>query len=225
MPETVLIIEDESDVVDLIRYNLKKAKFRVLTAQDGAEGFSMAVTDRPDAVVLDIMLPRLNGFEVLKKLKADSRSESIPILILSAKGEAESRIKGLQLGADDFMPKPFSPKELVLRIQALLRRSTKTVEPEISRTGPFVFDRTALSLTLDGKRLDLTATEFKLVSMLVANAGSILSREELLQEVWGYSSIVASRTVDTHMRRLREKLGSHATCMETIRGQGYRFTP
>ena len=225
MPETVLIIEDESDVVDLIRYNLKKAKFRVLTAQDGAEGFSMAVTDRPDAVVLDIMLPRLNGFEVLKKLKADSRSESIPILILSAKGEAESRIKGLQLGADDFMPKPFSPKELVLRIQALLRRSTKTVEPEISRTGPFVFDRTALSLTLDGKRLDLTATEFKLVSMLVTKAGSILSREELLQEVWGYSSIVASRTVDTHMRRLREKLGSHATCMETIRGQGYRFTP
>ena len=225
MPETVLIIEDESDVVDLIRYNLKKAKFRVLTAQDGAEGFSMAVADRPDAVVLDIMLPRLNGFEVLKKLKADSRSESIPILILSAKGEAESRIKGLQLGADDFMPKPFSPKELVLRIQALLRRSTKTVEPEISRTGPFVFDRTALSLTLDGKRLDLTATEFKLVSMLVAKAGSILSREELLQEVWGYSSIVDSRTVDTHMRRLREKLGSHATCMETIRGQGYRFTP
>jgi two-component system phosphate regulon response regulator PhoB len=225
MPETVLIIEDESDVVDLIRYNLKKAKFRVLTAQDGAEGFSMAVTDRPDAVVLDIMLPRLNGFEVLKKLKADSRSESIPILILSAKGEAESRIKGLQLGADDFMPKPFSPKELVLRIQALLRRSTKTVEPEISRTGPFVFDRTALSLTLDGKSLDLTATEFKLVSMLVTKAGSILSREELLQEVWGYSSIVDSRTVDTHMRRLREKLGSHATCMETIRGQGYRFTP
>ena len=225
MPETVLIIEDESDVVDLIRYNLKKAKFRVLTAQDGAEGFTMAVADRPDAVVLDIMLPRLNGFEVLKKLKADSRSESIPILILSAKGEAESRIKGLQLGADDFMPKPFSPKELVLRIQALLRRSTKTVEPEISRTGPFVFDRTALSLTLDGKRLDLTATEFKLVSMLVTKAGSILSREELLQEVWGYSSIVDSRTVDTHMRRLREKLGSHATCMETIRGQGYRFTP
>jgi len=225
MSETVLIIEDDADVVDLIRYNLKKAKFRVLTAKDGAEGFSMAVTDRPDAVVLDIMLPRLNGFEVLKKLKADSRSESIPILILSAKGEAESRIKGLQLGADDFMPKPFSPKELVLRIQALLRRSTKTVEPEISRTGPFVFDRTALSLTLDGKSLDLTATEFKLVSMLVTKAGSILSREELLQEVWGYSSIVDSRTVDTHMRRLREKLGSHATCMETIRGQGYRFTP
>jgi two-component system, OmpR family, phosphate regulon response regulator PhoB len=225
MPETVLIIEDESDVVDLIRYNLKKAKFRVLTAQDGAEGFSMAVTNRPDAVVLDIMLPRLNGFEVLKKLKADSKSESIPILILSAKGEADSRIKGLQLGADDFMPKPFSPKELVLRIQALLRRSTKAVEPEISRTGPFVFDRTAMNLTLDGKRLDLTATEFKLVSMLVANAGSILSREELLQEVWGYSSIVDSRTVDTHMKRLREKLGSHATCMETIRGQGYRFNP
>ena len=225
MPETVLIIEDEADVVDLIRYNLKKAKFRVLTAQDGAEGFSMAVTDRPDAVVLDIMLPRLNGFEVLKKLKADSRSESIPILILSAKGEAESRIKGLQLGADDYMPKPFSPKELVLRIQALLRRSAKPGKAETSIDGPFVFDRTAMNLTLEGRRLDLTATEFKLVSMLVAKAGSILSREELLQEVWGYNSSVDSRTVDTHMRRLREKLGSHASCIETIRGQGYRFNP
>ena len=225
MPETVLIIEDEADVVDLIRYNLKKAKFRVLTAQDGAEGFSMAVTDRPDAVVLDIMLPRLNGFEVLKKLKADSRSESIPILILSAKGESESRIKGLQLGADDYMLKPFSPKELVLRIQALLRRSTKPGKSETSIDGPFVFDLTSMNLTLEGKRLDLTATEFKLVSMLVAKAGSILSREELLQEVWGYNSTVDSRTVDTHMRRLREKLGSHASCIETIRGQGYRFNP
>ena len=225
MPETVLIIEDEADVVDLIRYNLKKAKFRVLTAQDGAEGFSMAVTDRPDAVVLDIMLPRLNGFEVLKKLKADSRSESIPILILSAKGESESRIKGLQLGADDYMLKPFSPKELVLRIQALLRRSTKPGKSETSIDGPFVFDLTSMNLTLEGKRLDLTATEFKLVSMLVAKAGSILSRKELLQEVWGYNSTVDSRTVDTHMRRLREKLGSHASCIETIRGQGYRFNP
>jgi len=225
MSETVLIIEDDADVVDLIRYNLKKAKFRVLTAKDGAEGFSMAVTDRPNVVVLDIMMPRLNGFEVLKKLKADSRSQSIPVVILSAKGEAESRIKGLQLGADDYMPKPFSPKELVLRIQGLMRRSSTPIESESSRTGSFVFDRTAMNLTLEGKRLDLTATEFKLVSMLVAKAGSILSREELLQEVWGYNSIVDSRTVDTHMKRLREKLGSHATCMETIRGQGYRFNP
>jgi two-component system phosphate regulon response regulator PhoB len=225
MSETVLIIEDDADVVDLIRYNLKKAKFRLLTAKDGAEGFSMAVTDRPNVVVLDIMMPRLNGFEVLKKLKADSRSQSIPVVILSAKGEAESRIKGLQLGADDYMPKPFSPKELVLRIQGLMRRSSTPIESESSRTGSFVFDRTAMNLTLEGKRLDLTATEFKLVSMLVAKAGSILSREELLQEVWGYNSIVDSRTVDTHMRRLREKLGSHASCMETIRGKGYRFNP
>jgi len=223
MSETVLLIEDEADVADLIRYNLKKAKFRVLTAHDGAEGLSMAIEEKPDALVLDIMLPRLNGFEVIRKLKADSRTESLPVLILSAKGESESRIKGLQLGADDYLPKPFSPKELVLRVQALLRRSKKLVKSEISNSGPFVFDRSALKLTLEGKRLDLTATEFKLMSLLVAKAGSILKREELLQEVWGYSSSVDSRTVDTHMRRLREKLGIHASCMETIRGEGYRF--
>lgn len=223
MSETILLIEDEADVADLLRYNLKKAKFRVLTARDGAEGVSMAIEEKPDALVLDIMLPRLNGFEVIKKLKSDSRTESLPVLILSAKGEAESRIKGLQLGADDYLPKPFSPKELVLRIQALLRRSKTPVKSETSNSGPFVLDRTALKLTLEGRRLDLTVTEFKLMSLLVAKAGSILTREELLQEVWGYSSSVDSRTVDTHMRRLREKLGIHACCMETIRGEGYRF--
>ena len=223
MPETILVIEDEEDVSDLIRYHLKKAKLRVVVAADGAEGLRIAGQERPDGIILDIMLPRLNGFEVTKKLKADVRTATIPLLILSAKGESESRIKGLELGVDDYLPKPFSPRELVLRIQALLRRRKAAEAPPTSSTGPFQLDRTALKITLDGKRLDLTSTEFKLLSLLIGREGVILSREALLEEVWGYSSTIDTRTVDTHMRRLREKLGDHAALLETIRGEGYRF--
>jgi len=223
MPETILLIEDEADVADLVRYHLKKAKYRVLHAMDGAEGLEMVRQERPDAVVLDIMLPRLNGFEVAKKLKSDPTTESIPVLILSAKGESESRIKGLELGAEDYLPKPFSPRELVLRIKALLRRSSSVSVAEKTMAGPFVLDRGALKVTLEGKRLDLTSTEFKLLSLLLGKEGAIQSREDLLQEVWGYSVTIDTRTVDTHMRRLREKLGEHAIHLETIRGEGYRF--
>ena len=223
MPETILLIEDEDDVSDLIRYHLKKAKFRILSARDGAEGVVMALAERPDAIVLDIMMPKLNGFEVAKKLKADTRTEPIPILFLSAKGEAESRIKGLELGADDYLSKPFSPRELVLRIQALLRRKRISSTPEILSVGPFLLDRTTLKVTMEGNRLDLTSTEFKLLSLLVDREGGIQSREELLQEVWGYSSSVDTRTVDTHVRRLREKLGAHSHLLQTVRGEGYRF--
>ena len=222
MPETILVIEDEEDVSDLIRYHLKKAKLKVLASGDGAEGLQLAVEERPDAIILDIMLPRLNGFEVTKKLRADARTAAIPLLILSAKGETDSRIKGLELGADDYLPKPFSPRELVLRIEALLRRKKATAATTPS-SGPFMVDRSAMKITLDGKRLDLTSTEFKLLSLLTFRERAILSRETLLEEVWGYSSTVDTRTVDTHMRRLREKLGTHAALLETIRGEGYRF--
>lgn len=222
MSETILVIEDEEDVSDLIRYHLKKAKLKVLASGDGAEGLQLAVEERPDAIILDIMLPRLNGFEVTKKLRADARTAAIPLLILSAKGETDSRIKGLELGADDYLPKPFSPRELVLRIEALLRRKKATAATTPS-SGPFVVDRSAMKIMLDGKRLDLTSTEFKLLSLLTGREGIILPRETLLEEVWGYSSTVDTRTVDTHMRRLREKLGTHAVLLETIRGEGYRF--
>ena len=223
MSETILLIEDEEDVSDLIRYHLKKAKFRVLSARDGAEGLDSAMDARPDAVVLDIMMPKFNGYEVAKKLKADPLTEPIPILFLSAKGEAESRIKGLELGADDYISKPFSPRELVLRIQALLRRKRSASTPEIIQAGPFHLDRTTLKVTLAGERLDLTSTEFKLLSLLVGKEGTIQTREGLLKEVWGYSPSVDTRTVDTHVRRLREKLGEHAPLLQTVRGEGYRF--
>jgi two-component system phosphate regulon response regulator PhoB len=224
MPETILVIEDEEDVADLVRYHLRKAKYRVLTALDGAEGAELAASEKPDAIVLDVMLPKLSGFEVTKRLRGDQRTAGIPILILSAKGETESRIKGLELGADDYLPKPFSPKELLLRVQALLRRKTAP-SPETADTGPFSLDRNSLKVTLDGQRIDLTSTEFKLLSLLIGKTGTIQSREDLLQEVWGYRNTVDTRTVDTHMRRLREKLGDHAACIETVRGEGYRFLP
>jgi len=223
MPETILLIEDEDDVADLVRYHLKKAKFRVIQAMDGAEGLEMVRQESPDAIVLDVMLPKMNGFEVAKKLKSDLTTESIPILILSAKGESESRIKGLELGAEDYLPKPFSPRELILRIKALIRRSSVAPSDEKVTAGPFVLDRNALKMTLDGKRLDLTSTEFKLISLLLGKLGSIQSREDLLQQVWGYSGNIDTRTVDTHMRRLREKLGDHSHYLETVRGEGYRF--
>ena len=165
MPETILLIEDEADVADLVRYHLKKAKYRVLHALDGAEGLAMVQQERPDAVVLDIMLPRMNGFEVAKKLKSDPTTESIPVLILSAKGEAESRIKGLELGAEDYLPKPFSPRELVLRIKALLRRSSSVPASEKTMAGPFVLDRGALKVTLEGK-YDFAAGLSPYVSLL-----------------------------------------------------------
>ena len=223
MPKTILVIEDEEDVSDLIRYHLKKAGYRVLVAGDGAAGLDVAMAEHPDAIILDLMLPRLNGLEVAKRLRAQERTSSTPLLILSAKGETESRIKGLELGADDYLPKPFSPKELVLRIKALLRRSAVAVATEITSAGPFVLDRTTLKVTLEGRRLELTSTEFKLLSLLIGKVGTIQSREDLLDEVWGYKNTVDTRTVDTHMRRLREKLGDHSACLETIRGEGYRF--
>ena len=223
MPETILLIEDEEDVSDLIRYHLKKAKFRVLSASDGAEGVQTAVEERPDAVVLDIMMPRLNGFEVAKKLKADPRTAPIPIIFLSAKGEAESRIKGLEIGADDYLAKPFSPRELVLRIQTLLRRTRTTVTPETLSSGPILLESATLRVIIAGSRLELTSTEFKLLSLLVACVGVSQSREHLLAEVWGYNSAVDTRTVDTHVRRLREKLGIHADLLQTVRGEGYKF--
>jgi two-component system phosphate regulon response regulator PhoB len=223
MSETILVIEDETDVSDLIRYHLKKAKFRVLDASDGLHGLTLASESRPDCIVLDVMLPKMNGFEVAKKLRADPRTESIPLLILSAKGETENRIKGLELGADDFLSKPFSPKELVLRLQSLLKRKRPLENSDSTSAGPFILDRNSLKVMLNGERLDLTSTEFKLLSLLISKEGMIQTREELLMEVWGYRSSVDTRTVDTHMRRLREKLGDHAVHLETIRGEGYRF--
>jgi two-component system phosphate regulon response regulator PhoB len=223
MAETVLVVEDEVDVVDLVRYNLAKEGFSVLTAGDGLKGLEIARKNRPDVIVLDLMLPAMDGYSVCRMLREDPEIEGVPILILTARGEASERVRGLEIGADDYLTKPFSPRELVLRVQALLRRSRSKSQVEVLTVGHFRLDKNLFDVRLEGHRLDLTATEFKLLSVLMERRGRTQSRETLLYDVWGYQNPIDTRTVDTHIRRLREKLGRHASRLETVRGEGYRF--
>ena len=224
MEDTVLIVEDEADVVDLLRYNLKRAGFKVLVATSGDAGLASVRTHRPDIVVLDLMLPGMSGLEVCRALKQDAETTHIPILMLTAKDEQKDRVKGLETGADDYVGKPFSPRELVLRVQALLRRlRTSAASTSLIELDGLTLDKSSLQARIDGERLELTTTEFKLLITLVNNRGRTLGRDDLLRDVWGYSPGMDTRTVDTHMRRLREKLLDHAPRLETIRGEGYRF--
>jgi DNA-binding response OmpR family regulator len=223
MPDTVLLVEDESDVVDLLRYNLNKAGFSVLIAGDGLLGLEMARKNRPEIIVLDLMLPGMDGYSVCRALKQDSDTESLPVLMLTARGEPSERVRGLEIGADDYLTKPFSPRELVLRIQALLRRTRPRLPGEVIKVGQFHLDKNKFDVRLEGRRLDLTTTEFKLLTVLIERRGRTQSRETLLYDVWGYQNLIDTRTVDTHIRRLREKLGKHSSRLETVRGEGYRF--
>ena len=225
MKSTVLVVDDESDVVDLIRYKLRGAGFNVLEANDGLTALQAARDQRPDLIVLDLMLPEMPGEEVCRRLKADADTTAIPVLMLTAKGQPAERIAGLEIGADDYLMKPFSPRELVLRVEAVLRRvrGAEKRGDQVKIDG-FVIDRGTFEITLDGRKLDLTTTEFKLLGLLLERRGRVQSRESLLTEVWGYTGTVDTRTVDTHIRRLREKLGTRASRIETLRGEGYRFT-
>lgn len=223
MEDTVLIVEDESDVVDLLRYNLAKAGLSVLIAADGLTGLEMARQNRPDLIILDLMLPGMDGHSICKALKMDPHTEAIPILMLTAKSQPEERVKGLEIGADDYVTKPFSPRELVLRVQALLRRLRTSTRNDVLELDGFLLDKGAFEVRLDGQRLELTTTEFKLLALMIERRGRTQSREILLSDVWGYQNAIDTRTVDTHMRRLREKLGQHASRLETVRGEGYRF--
>jgi len=223
MQDTVLVVEDETDVVDLLRYNLNRAGFQVLIAKNGSEGLESARNQRPDVIVLDLMLPKLSGQEVCKTLKGDPHTTNIPVVMLTAKSQPEERVAGLELGADDYVTKPFSPRELVLRVQALLRRIRASARADIIEFDGFVVDKGNFEVRVDGRRLDLTTTEFKLLSLMIERRGRTQSRDVLLFDVWGYTNVVDTRTVDTHMRRLREKLCNQAPRLETIRGEGYRF--
>lgn len=224
MGDTVLVVEDEADVVDLLRYNLNKNGFDVLIATSGLEGLELASQHRPDLVLLDIMLPGMNGYEVCKKLRNTVETASIAIVMLTAKGEALERVKGLELGVDDYVTKPFSPRELILRIRAVLRRVRGAGKNEILQFDGFQVDKNAFEIRLDGARIELTTTEFKLLCLLLEQRGRVQSREKLLRDVWGYNNTIDTRTVDTHVRRLREKLSDRSHRLETIRGEGYRFS-
>jgi two-component system, OmpR family, phosphate regulon response regulator PhoB len=225
MRETILVVDDEADVLDLVRYHLNRAGFDVDVASSGTAALLAARQRRPDAIVLDIMLPQMSGTEVFRKLRLEIDTAQIPVWMLTAKGLLSERIAGLELGVDDYITKPFSPRELVLRVQNLLRRIRETRTSAMIEIDGFCLNKSNFEITVQGRRLELTTTEFKLLATLVERRGRTLSRETLLQDVWGYENAIDTRTVDTHVRRLREKLGGAASRIVTVRGEGYRFLP
>lgn len=222
----VLLVDDEPDVVDLVRYRLQGAGHTVLVAGDGLTALRLARERRPDILVLDLMLPQMSGQEVCRQLKRDPETAAIPVIMLTARGQPAERIAGLEIGADDYVTKPFSPRELLLRVEAVLRRARAAGERRdaLVAVDEFHIDKGAFEIRLAGRRLELTTTEFKLLCLLIERRGKTQSRERLLYDVWGYENAIDTRTVDTHVRRLREKLGPHAARIETARGEGYRFT-
>jgi two-component system, OmpR family, phosphate regulon response regulator PhoB len=217
----ILIIEDESDVADLLEMGLQKAGFKITRAVDGATGLQKARDNRPDFIILDLMLPKMSGLEVCRILKGDAGTAHIPILMLTAKAEEVDRIVGLEFGADDYVTKPFSPREVTLRIRAILRRGEKP--EETLQAGSISIDPGRHLVRVNDKRVHLTSLEFKLLRTLMQRRGRVQNRDKLLNDVWGYESVIDTRTVDTHVRRLREKLGKAGDAIETVRGFGYRL--
>lgn len=227
MDDVILVIDDESDVLKLIEYNLKDAGYKTLTALDGESGLQMARDHKPDLIILDLMLPGMDGKDVCKELKKDKETETIPIVMLTARTTELDRVVGLELGADDYITKPFSPREMVLRVKNILRRMRVVHETEDHiEVGDLVIDVPGYRVYLKGEVLELTPTEFKLLLQLVRNRGKVQTRSKLLNQVWDVKSLdVDTRTIDTHMRRLRQKLGDMADHVETVRGVGYMFRP
>lgn len=218
----VLVVDDEPDAVELVAFNLKKAGFEVTTAEDGMAALEKA-RQAPDLIVLDVMLPLLDGLDVCRSLRKDPKTAAIPIIMLTAKGSELDRVLGLELGADDYVTKPFSPRELVLRIKKLLSPRLNEPEKELLQFGELLINIPKHEVLVKGSRVALTLTEFKLVKLMAQRCGRVQSREQLLNDVWEYHSPIDTRTVDTHVRRLREKLGSAARHLDTVRGVGYRF--
>jgi two-component system, OmpR family, phosphate regulon response regulator PhoB len=221
--KTILIVEDERDVVDLLAFSLRKAGFAISTAMDGAVGLEKARSEKPAFIILDLMLPKMPGLEICKIVKSDPATRQIPIMMLTAKAEEIDRIVGLEFGADDYVTKPFSPREVILRIKAILRRAEGPPADECLSAGPIVIDPARHEVSIAGKRVNLTSLEFKLLRMLMQRRGRVQTRDRLLNDVWGYESIIDTRTVDTHVRRLRKKLGKAANAIESVRGFGYRL--
>ena len=225
MSAHILVVDDEPDISALVAYHLARESYRVRTAPDGVEALRAIESEAPDLVVLDLMLPGISGLEVLRELRHRPELQSLPVILLTARGGEEDRIQGLQLGADDYIAKPFSPQELVLRVGAVLRRVRATPpvgEGKVLRLGPFRIDAAAARALVNGQELDLTATEYRLLTTLVERRGRVQSRRQLLEAVWEVTANITTRTVDMHIQRLRAKLGDAAGWIETVRGFGYR---
>jgi two-component system phosphate regulon response regulator PhoB len=220
----ILVVDDEPDVLDLVTYNLVQAGFQTETAADGAEALRKARSTTPDLILLDLMLPEMDGLEVCKLLRRDAKTSAIPIIMLTARASEIDRIVGLELGADDYVPKPFSPRELVLRVKKRLEQATGLPARTSYTFGPLLVDVSRHLVSVRGRRVELTATEFKLLTLLLQRTGHVQSRDQLLRDVWEYETHIDTRTVDTHIRRLREKLGPAAKYLDTVRGVGYRFS-
>ena len=219
----VLIAEDESDVLDLVSFNLHRESIETIPAKDGIVAIELALKELPELILLDLMLPGRDGFSVFKELRLDSRTKDMPVLMLTAKAQLEDVIAGLELGADDYLTKPFSPKELILRVKALLKRSAVTSGNSVITVGKIQLDKNTLSCFVEGEKTDLTPTEFKLLLLLIEREGYPQERQDILREVWGYRDTAQSRTLDTHIKRLREKIGNQSSSIETVRGIGYQF--
>ena len=222
----VLIIEDEKDLAELLAFNLEKEGFAATCVHDGRQGLERAGTDLPDLILLDLMLPGLLGTEVCKALRKDQRTAQIPIIMITAKGDEIDRVVGFEVGADDYIVKPFSMREVALRIKAVMRRVEHDVpsrKSELVAIGDIVIDKQRHTVMSAGAEIELTSTEFKLLLYLVEKKGCVQSREQLLQRVWGYNNTADTRTVDTHVTRLRGKLGAPGDIIKTVRGFGYKI--
>ena len=225
MSQKIYIVEDEPDIRETLKYNFSNEGFQVFTAPDGEEALSNIKNVLPDVLILDLMLPGVSGLDVCKSIRADDDIRDMSIIMLTAKGEEIDRVIGFELGADDYVTKPFSVRELILRVKVLLKKQRESlVENKLVTFGPIRIDLDAHELKINDKEIVLTALEFKLLQHLVKRKGRVQTREQLLGDVWGYSSEVTTRTVDTHIKRLREKLGNTSDYIQTIRGVGYRFS-
>jgi len=223
--ERILIVEDDKNIAKLVKYNLDKAGFETSVAKNGEEALSLIDKEEIHLVILDIMLPGMDGFEVCREMKKDDRFKAIPIIMLTAKGEETDRVVGFELGADDYVVKPFSPRELVLRVKAILKRKRPSEEVQaIISVDKLKIDTPRHKVTLDKKEIKLTLMEFNLLLTLIQRRGRVQSREKLLDDVWNLDSEVTTRTIDTHIKQLRHKLGKMGKLIETVRGLGYRFT-
>ena len=222
---TVLVIDDEKDLLELVRYNLEKEHLSVIVASDGRSGLEIAQRHKPDLILLDLMMPGMNGLEVCQRLRGDTRTSRIPVLMLTAKAEESDKVVGLEMGGDDYVTKPFSVRELVARVRALLRRTSMPAdEGEVLRRGELTIDSARHVVTYGGERVSLTATEFRILHFLASRRGRVLSRDDIIEGALGRDSAVIDRTIDVHITSLRKKLGPGGWMIETVRGFGYRLT-
>lgn len=221
---TILVIDDEKDLLELVRYNLEKEGYDVILARDGTSGLEIALRHKPDLVVLDLMMPGMDGLEVCRRLRGDDRGRHVPLLMLTAKATEADRVVGLELGADDYVTKPFSPRELVARVKAILRRSGEKAAPvEVIRRGDLVIDVACHEVKYESRPVELTATEFRILQFLAGRPGRVLQRDEIIEAALERNSDVFDRTIDVHITAIRRKLGPGGEMIETVRGFGYRF--